>query len=173
MFLDVWKEKRIKRNLDRAIENYSGATPTSALNRVGLLIDSTSLIDADELAAKLGMFRKRMNITKLCYVEQVAGNNFQTNSVFDESALNWKGDFNSAEVDFFLNQHYDMLISYYTTPRLILRYITAMARAHFKVGLTIGNDYRMNDLSIATHPQEIDLFCDELKNYLKILKRIE
>ncbi|HEA30259.1 MAG TPA: hypothetical protein ENH91_09735 [Leeuwenhoekiella sp.] len=173
MFLDVWREKRIKRNLEEAIKSYSGANPPSGIKRVGLLVDATAAIDVEALSSQINELQQRWNVTTLCYVRSVNKNEFHATSTFDKTAINWYGELSNAEVDFFLSQHYDLLVNYYTKARTILQYVTAKASADFKVGFPVLEKYHLNDLTIDTKPENMGVFCTELKNYLKILKRID
>ncbi len=173
MFLDVWREKRIKRNLDEAIKSYSGPTPTSSIKRIGLLIDTTVNVDVDLLTGYIEGLRQYVQLATICYVQHVNKMGFHANSTFDNTAFNWQGEMNNAQVDFFLNQEYDLLISYYADARPVLQFVTAKASARFKVGFPTHGAYQLNDLTIDTKPENVTVFCTELKNYLRILKRIE
>jgi hypothetical protein len=173
MFLDVWREKRIKRNPDEAIKSYSGATPTSCIKRIGLLIDTTVDVDVELLTEYIEGLRQHARLATICYVRHVNKMGFHANSTFDNTAFNWQGELNNAQVDFFLNQEYDLLISYYAEARPVLQFITAKASACLKVGFPSRSDHQLNDLTIDTKPENVTIFCSELKNYLRILKRIE
>ncbi|WP_051907750.1 DUF6913 domain-containing protein [Flavimarina sp. Hel_I_48] len=173
MFLDVWREKRIKRNLKEAALGYPGASPATSIQRVGLLVDTTEDVDIEALTSALSLLQKQARINVIYYVERVHKTGFPSNSTFDNRAINWQGELSNAQTDFFMNQHYDLLISYYVKALPILQFITAKANAHFKVGFPGNGTYLLNDLTIDTKPENISVFCTELKNYLKILKRIE
>jgi len=173
MFLDIWREKRIKSNLEAAAQGYAGASHASYIKRVGLLIDTTEDVDVEDLSDAVGNLQQHARLNVICYVKQVNKMGSQAYGAFDRRALNWQGELKNAQTDFFLNQQYDLLISYYAKALPVLQFITAKTKAHFKVGFPESNTYRLNDLTIATKPENSAIFCTELKNYLKILKRIE
>lgn len=173
MFLNVWRGKRIKRNLDKAIKSYCGATSTPGLKRVGILIDTTVAIDMELLTAHIERLQQPVQLVILCYVQRVSQVEFHANRTFDDNAFNWKGEINNAEVDFFLNQEYDLLLSYYAEARPVLQLVTAKASAHFKVGFPVPGGHQLNDLAIDTKPENVTVFCTEMENYLRILKRID
>lgn len=100
MFLDVWREKRIKRNPDEAIKSYSGATPTSCIKRIGLLIDTTVDVDVELLTEYIEGLRQHARLATICYVRHVNKMGFHANSTFDNTAFNWQGELNNAQVDF-------------------------------------------------------------------------
>ncbi|MGB3775738.1 MAG: hypothetical protein WA951_10820 [Leeuwenhoekiella sp.] len=173
MFLDIWRDKRIKRNLEDAIASYTGPAVTSAIKRIGLLIDTTENVDVEMLSTMLEELQHHVRVNVICYVDSVSKIGFNANSTFDKNAFNWQGELNNVQVDFFLNQEYDLMISYYARPLPLLKYVTASANANFKVGFPGCDDHRLNDLTIDTKPENVAIFVNELNSYLRILKRID
>ncbi len=172
MFLDFLKEKSLKKNLEAAVLNYTGPTPTVGIQRVGLLIDNTQVQQLEGVMSMASAIKSSARVTTLCYVNRVK-KGFHAFSTFDNSAINWKGHFKKGEVEFFLNQTFDLLISYYSLNNTLLRYATAAANAHFKVGFPIEGVPQLNDLVINTDIDDVGGFATELINYLRILNRFD
>ena len=173
MFLDFLKEKSIKKNLEVAIKNYSGPSPSSGIKRIGLLIDATQVEQLEGVMGMASELKANSQVTTLCYVNKVR-KGFHAFSTFDSGAVNWKGHFKrKGEVEYFLNQTFDLLISYYSQDNMLLRYITAAADAHFKVGFPIKGIRQLNDLVIDTATDDVGGFATELINYLRILNRFD
>ena len=64
-----------------------------------------------------------------------------------------------------------MLICFYKNPVLQLDLITAASKANFKVGIST-EDERLYDLIIDVSLKDINIFKQELKKYLNILKKL-
>ena len=70
----------------------------------------------------------------------------------------------------FINEKFDLLISYYDVEKAILLKITHNSKAQFKVGFS-SVDKRLNHLMINTNAENYKVFVHELFRYLKILNR--
>nr|WP_235841573.1 hypothetical protein [Confluentibacter sediminis] len=91
---------------------------------------------------------------------------------FNEDDFGWKGEIKNVELQAFLDKKFDVLISYYLAEDLELKLMTALSKAHFKVGI-LQNDPRLNDLIINTNLKEFDVFENEVFKYLTILNKIK
>ena len=90
---------------------------------------------------------------------------------FSLENFDWLGRPKSIEIDEFINQPFDVLISYYKLNQLELNFITARSKANFKIGLT-NDDPRLHDLTIDIEPKDTDVFKTELIKYLTQLNRL-
>lgn len=173
MFLDFFRDRSLKRNLEVAVASYAGPTPSFGIKRLGLLIDATQVKQLEGVMGMASQLRANSQVTTLCYVHSVR-KGFHAISTFDKKALDWKGNFKKGgEVEYFMSQTFDLLISYYATDNLLLRYLTAISTAHFKVGFPIEGVRQLNDLVIDTPLDDVGGFATELINYLRILKRLD
>ena len=86
--------------------------------------------------------------------------------------LNWKAEITNLEVNDFINEKLDLLISYYDVEKAILLTITHNSKAQFKVGFS-SIDKRLNHLMITTNAENYKVFAHELFRYLRILNKIE
>ena len=71
----------------------------------------------------------------------------------------------------FVDQQFDLLISFYKPNRYELKIVTAMSKAKFKVGIS-NEDDRLHDLIIDVALKNQSTFKVELIKYLKTLKKI-
>ena len=78
---------------------------------------------------------------------------------------------NNIEIDDFVDQPFDLLISYYNPNKLELSLVTALSKANFKIGIN-SEDSRLHDLIIDVKPSKIDVFKVELIKYLTQLNRL-
>ena len=150
----LFKAKIDQKNLEAAIKSYSGASPSEGIKRIGLLIDTTETDQLESITEMASGITPHSQVTTLCYVQRVK-KGFHTFSTFDMGAVNWKGDLKHGEIGFFMGQSFDLLISYYSQDNILLRYITAAANAHFKVGFPIKNVPQLNDLVINIDIDEV------------------
>ena len=75
------------------------------------------------------------------------------------------------EVNDFINQKFNLLISYYDVEKAILLKVTHDSKAQFKVGFS-SIDKKLNHLMINTNAENHTVFVHELFRYLKILSKI-
>ena len=68
----------------------------------------------------------------------------------------------------FFNQQYDILINVYTKDSILLKFLSLKVKHDFAIGFT-PVDLKLNDLVFDFHPNEIDIFSNELSKYLKII----
>ena len=78
---------------------------------------------------------------------------------------------NNIDLKNFIQEDFDVLISYYRQGGLELDMITTLSKANFKVGLS-RNDERLYDLIIDLDPKQMNIFKKEFKKYLNILNKI-
>lgn len=90
---------------------------------------------------------------------------------FSEKDFNWKGQIMDTSLESFLEEPFDVLICFFSKKNMYLEYAVRASRARFKVGFSevITSLY---DLEIACDTSEIDVFFDEMKKYLEILKKL-
>jgi hypothetical protein len=90
---------------------------------------------------------------------------------FSIKHLDWKAEITYPAINDFINEKFDLLISYYDVEKAILLKITHNSRAQFKVGFS-SIDKRLNHLMINTNAENYKVFVHELFRYLKILNKI-
>lgn len=160
-------EKRIRRELQRESERHLSAP--GVIRSLAIIIDYDKLADIRpllQLATALDVTNDKVFI--LGYVEKVHKSVNYLIPVFSETTVKGSGLVRSAEVQDFLSKNYDLLINYYEEATPVMKLMTVLTRASFKVGLS-GALSEFNDLTLLTEPGDFDKFRDELVKYLKIL----
>ena len=87
---------------------------------------------------------------------------------FDRQALNWLEQPSGKEVDYFIGQPFDMLISLCAEPCIPVEYIAALSRAQLRVGPFIEKPY-CYDLMIDAHEKDLTGLIKEIDFYLASL----
>ena len=170
-----FKNKSINKAIDSQIKKRKAFSGAIKLKKLAVLIDARNdfdIISVVKLADKLGV---KPNQLKIMGLRDVKSNNSDENkssaSYFDEKAIGFTGNFKSSTLNDFVSESYDVLINFYSEDISQLNLVAAASKAKFKVGFA-NVDHRINDLVIGTAPNNIDLFINELKKYLKILNII-
>ncbi len=168
MFLNVWKRKSIKRNLESLLDDLSSIEPTTDIKLVGILVEYPAFKDFEKLRKMTTNLGPRVNCKILCYVSKLRNAKDLHEDKFDSSGFTWKGKVTDGDIIEFTDKPFDLLISYYKTDNLFLHYVTALAKTGFRVGFPL-EESRLNNLSIIVDMDNVDAFEVELKKYLKIL----
>lgn len=162
-------DKRIRRELQRESEERL-ASP-GEISSLAIIIDYEKLADFRplmKLASTLSVANEQVYIAG--YVDKVHKSVNYLIPVFSESSVKTNGMVRSPQMQEFLSRKYDLLVSYYSDDNAILRLMTALTRASFKVG--IAKDLSMfNDLTLLTGENDFEGFQTELVKYLTILSK--
>ncbi len=111
------------------------------------------------------------NIKIIVYRDKLKKNETYSQPTFSTKHLNWKTEITNPIVNDFINEKFDLLISYYDVEKAILLNITHNSKALFKVGFS-SVDKKLNHLMINTNAENYKVFVHELFRYLKILNKI-
>lgn len=91
---------------------------------------------------------------------------------FTEKDFSWRGEVTNVNLQSFLEQPFDLLISFFDAKNLYLEFATLRSKASFKVGFAqVNND--LFDLEIIEKIENQESFLKEMKSYLKILNKLE
>jgi hypothetical protein len=172
MFINYIKNFYAKKTLKKNLQNVKSEEVSNAVKTVGLLIDASFFSQKEALIADLisNGFSKE-NIKVIVYTDKSKSNGSNLQLVFGAKHLNWKGEITEPKANDFLNEEFDLLISYYDVEKTILMLFTLKSKAKFKVGFA-SIDKRLNHLIINTEAENYKVFTDELFRYLKLLNKI-
>lgn len=88
--------------------------------------------------------------------------------------LNWFGKPNSAVVKNFIQEDFDLLIDLNVHDHFVLKYISALSNAKFKVGKYNEKDESIYDMMIdADHTQTLKYFLRQVDTYITMLNKVE
>ncbi|WP_299127713.1 hypothetical protein [uncultured Winogradskyella sp.] len=172
MILKAFKEKSNRKFVNQLLDAPKQAIPNNKLKTVGVLLNADEFDDFDVFRNYL----KELNLTSpkhkiIAFTKDDKFESSQWETYFSPKDFGWKGKLNNIDLETFVKEDYDILISYYKKDVLELNLVTAISKANFKVGLSRA-DERMYDLFIDVNPTEIELFKTELKKYLNILNKL-
>ena len=171
MFLNFVKDFFLKRILKNNLHNVM-ISSASSIKTVGLLIDESYFFEKDALVKELKANGILENDVKLIvYKDKLRKNEVYSLPTFSIKHLDWKAEITYPAINDFINEKFDLLISYYDVEKAILLKITHNSKAQFKVGFS-SVDKRLNHLMINTNAENYKVFVHELFRYLKILNKI-
>lgn len=172
MFLNYLKDFFLKRILKNSLHNVKSSTLTNSIQKVGLLIDESYFFEKEALVKELidnGILES--NIKVIVYRDKLKKSETYLQPTFGIKHFNWKAEITSPIIKDFINEKFDLLISYYDVEKAILLTITHNSEAQFKVGFS-SIDKRLNHLMINTNAENYKVFVHELFRYLRILNKI-
>ncbi len=172
MFLNLIKDFFLKRIFKKNLHNVKNSSSLVPIQTVGLLLDESYFFDKELLVKELfnyGILEN--NIKIIVYKDKLKKSEDYLYPTFSGKNFNWKGDSTEPIVQEFVNEKFDLLISYYDVEKAVLLKMTHNSKAQFKVGLS-AVDKRLNHLIISTNAENYKVFAHELFRYLKILNKI-
>ncbi len=170
MFLNYIKDFIVKKTLKKSFKNLESNFSTVKIQKVGLVVDATHFEGTDQLISALianGILSE--NIKTIVYSDTIKKN--ETYVTFNAGDLKWNGKIIGQEVNDFINEKFDLLISFYAIEKTILLQITHNSNAQFKVGFS-SIDKKFNHFMIKTAINNHSIFISELFKYLKLLNKI-
>ena len=172
MFLNYIKEISLKRILKNSYKVLTNNQNLTIIKSVGLIIDESNFDKSEKLINEIvaGGIRKD-NIKVIVYKDKLNQNEVFSYPTFNNKHINFSGKFTEKVVIDFINNQFDLLISYYEIEKSSLQIITNNSKANFKVGFA-NVDKRLNHLIINTRLDNYKIFTFEVFKYLKILKKI-
>ena len=172
MFFKRLKSVSIKKNIAKILNQRFKDFRSSKVQSVGIIFDYEAYHDYDffhGLLKELGI--RKNNIRFIAKIDAKKTHPNSWDSFYSLEDFDWLGKHKNQEIDEFVDQPFDVLISYYKTNALELNLITALSKANFKIGLN-NEDDRLHDFTIEVDPSKIDIFKTELVKYLTTLNRL-
>lgn len=173
MFLKGFKEKSIKKHLNKLLSERHVNVNDSKIESLGVILNIDEVYDF-ELFRKLAEYIK-VHPNKLQIVAFSENKKDNLNSwdlCFTSNDFGWNGCIKNKELQTFLDTKFDALISYYEKEVMEIKLMTAFSKAKFKIGI-LQTDERLNDLILKTNIKQFDLFKKELFKYLTIFNKIK
>lgn len=172
MFINYIKLFFLKRLLNKRMQNVKATSLTFPIKTVGLLIDESCFFKKESLIKELTANGISEDAIKtIAYRDKIEKNEQYSKPTFGIKHLNWRAEITEPIINDFINEDFDLLISYYDVQKSILLHVTHNSKAKFKAGFS-STDKRLNHLMISTNTENHSVFVQELFRYLKILKKI-
>lgn len=172
MILKAFKEKSNQKYVNKLLAARKAAVNGNKVKTIAVLLNASEYDDFETFKA----FFKALDLTSpkhkiIAYTTDNKLDHNQWDTYFSPKDFGWKGKINNTGLQDFIDENYDVLISYYKEENLPLNLITAASNANLKVGLS-RNDERLYDLIIDVMPKDIQTFKKEFKKYLNILNKL-
>jgi len=148
------------------------ALNTNKIKTVGVLVDAEqySLFPyAKKIASLFSVSEEDVHV--LYYHPDKKQKETFEGELFTDADLSFKATLKSDMANQFIQTPFDCLINFYKDDKLMLNLVAVKSKAQFKIGFASINE-NINDFSVATTPNHIDVFVSELKKYLTILNKI-
>ena len=172
MILKAFKEKSIQKYVNKLLASQKSSVSSDKIKTVAVLLNTSEFHEFEVFKVyfkELGLTSPRHKIIAFTLDDKLEHNKWNTH--YSPKDFGWKGKIKNIDLDTFINEPYDMLICYYKKEVLQLNLITAASKANLKVGIN-KNDERLYDLIIDVALKDINIFKQELKKYLNILKKL-
>jgi len=172
MFLNYIKNYFLIKILKNNLKNVKASSLIASIQTVGLLIDESYFFEKEALVNELianGILES--NIKIIVCRDKWKKNEVYSQPTFGTKHINWNAQISNPAVNDFINEKFDLLISYYDVEKAFLLKTTNSSKAQFKVGFS-SVDKRLNHLMINTNAENYKVFTHELFRYLRILNKI-
>jgi hypothetical protein len=172
MFFKRLKTLSLQKNITLILKSRAKNFQSAKVSSIGVVFDYDLYHNYEffrELINELGIMKNKTRFIALIGEEKNRPNSWD--SFYSLDNFDWLGRPSNIEIDDFVDQPFDLLISYYSTNKLELNLVTALSKANFKIGIN-SEDTRLHDLIIEVKPSKIDVFKVELIKYLTQLNRL-
>lgn len=172
MILKAFKTKSNQKYVNSLLQGRKTMVNSNKVKTIAVLLLEEEFSDFESFRAyfkELNLISPKHKIIAFTFDDKFEGSQWE--SYFSPKDFGWKGKINNIDLQSFIDEEYDVLISYYKTNNVYLDLITATSKANLKVGLN-RTDERLYDLIIDIKPKDFETFKIEFKKYLNILKKI-
>ncbi|MCU0350369.1 MAG: hypothetical protein MUF43_05995 [Flavobacterium sp.] len=172
MFFKIIKEFFLKKRVNKRLTEYQLSESDGTIETVGILIDETHFEHKQLLIESFisnGFLAK--NITVVSFKNRYKSKDVVEEPYFSLKNVGISGAIKKKEIQDFIDQPFDMLVSYYDEKKAPLMLVTKRSKAKFKVGFS-SVDKRIFHFMIGSETDNYKEFNEELFKYLKILNKI-
>ncbi len=172
MIFKAFREKSNKKYLNKLLSERKIYVGDNKIKSLGVILNFDEIEDFNAfnvLASRLKVHGNRIKV--IAYTTDLKSHGNSWDSCFNAKDFGWNGDIKNIELQTFLDEPFDVLISYYAEPQLELKLLTAKSKSQIKIGI-LQNDERLNDIIIKTKIKDIDVFSNEVVKYLTVLNKI-
>lgn len=172
MFLKAFKKNSNKKYLNKLLSERQVNISSNKIKSLGVILNFDEIDDFNAfnvLASQLQVHTNKLKV--IAYTTDLKGHANTWDACFNSKDFGWNGDIKNIELKTFLEEPFDVLVSYYTEPILELKLLTALSKSQFKVGI-LQSDERLNDLIVKTNVKDVNVFNNEVVKYLTVLNKI-
>ncbi len=149
------------------------------IKTVGILFDATSAEDYEivkRYVLYLREHRKRVKVIGFFNTKNLPPMTYSKleYDFFSTKDINWLGKPSSTVIKNFIDEDFDLLIDLNVHDHFPLKYISALSKAHFKVGKYSENETERYDMMIdADNTKTVKYFLRQIDIYITMLNRVE
>ncbi|MDY2587666.1 DUF6913 domain-containing protein [Winogradskyella aquimaris] len=172
MILKAFKEKSNQKYVNKLLSARKAVVNNNKVKVIAVLLNANEFEDFEVFRnyfKELNLNSPKHKIVAFTNDDKYEGSQWET--YFTPKHFGWKGKINNIDLKAFIDEPFDVLVSYYKNGVQELDLITAASKANLKVGLS-RRDERLYDLIIDINPKDIQTFKTELKKYLNILNKL-
>lgn len=172
MFFNYFKDYFLKKKLKSSLSNGGVVASNNKIKTIGILVDERSFFQT--LALKEALIEHNFlakNISILAFRDPIKVNEENSYPVFGWKHINWSFQIQEALVVDFMQNPFDVLLSYYDVNNGLLQWITLQSKASFKVGF-FSVDKRLNNILINTQTMNYKEFVQEFVRVLQLFNKI-
>ncbi|AUS07206.1 DUF6913 domain-containing protein [Pseudotamlana carrageenivorans] len=172
MILKVFKEKSIKKRINKLLSERIVKSDNTVAKTLGVLVNVDEFNDLaafEKLAKDFKIQPINLKIIGFSGDKKNEPHGIDTCYYLEDFSRN--GQVKNIELQSFLDEDFDILINYYAEDILELKLLSVLSKAKFKIG-TLQLDERINDLIIKIELKDFKVFKTELFKYLTILNKI-
>ncbi len=174
MILKVFKEKSNKKYLNKLLTNRHVNVTNGKVESLGVIVNNDEFTDLEQFEKLKSLLSlKDYSVKIITYTSKKESNTLVLNeNCYNAKDFGYRGKLKKEALKSFIEEPFDVLISYYTHDILELKLLTASSKAKLKIGL-LQTDERINDLIIKTPITAFNIFKNEVFKYLTILNKIK
>ncbi|MCX2719376.1 hypothetical protein OO016_07175 [Poritiphilus sp. M415] len=144
----------------------------NGIQMVGVIVDLDTFPRAESFEDFIELLGLRPSAVKVIgYKRDYDTNSPYATPIFSDKDLGWHGEIDNGYAQEFLSREYDVLINYYSEKNLMMQLMTVKTRARIRVGFATV-DKTFNDLIVDCPTKDFDLFKNEIRKYLNVLKEL-
>ena len=161
--------KRLYKRLDK-LNVFRKPTDFESSQNIGLLYDASDPVLLKSIKDYVGQLRDQgKKVTVLGFFNDKKEHGDFPFQSFNQKDLDWLSCPRSNHLQVFMDEPFDILITYLTEHSLPLEFISACSQAHMRIGPYIPNTDCF-DLMIDTNTDEFSQFISTVEHYLEKLK---
>ncbi len=166
------KHQSLKKHIEKNLMQRDISERNAPLKYLGFLVDEAFFDNFEmfyEFGKELGLQRK--DVKMFSFIETRRKIPTLRQNQITNKEFTWRGEILNQNAKEFLDYPFDVLIGFYMGKHEFLNAMVAQSKAKFKIGIH-GSDERLFDLLLTVNIQRPELFKNEVKKYLQILKKI-
>jgi hypothetical protein len=158
--------------ITKRLTNVTSYNSIGSIKKVGVILDEKLSDSKDKIKDILNKNSiLDSNITFITFKRKLIKGELEQFDVFTSKDVGFSGVFNSARLNWFLDDTFDLIINFYQEPNPFLMLLTQLSHSNMKVGFA-SVDNRLNHLVIKTKSNDTSIFLDEMIKYLRTLNKL-